>query len=60
MMRWYDCEPCGIRYADIIHDDCPECGNSNTTPTAPETIIRLAPLSDYQIGDFTIKFFSDE
>ena len=38
---WYDCQPCGIRYADIMHDDCPRCGNPETTPTPADTVIRL-------------------
>jgi hypothetical protein len=44
--EWYDCQPCGIRYSDIMHDDCPECGNPDTTPTAPDTVIKLARLND--------------
>ena len=37
---WYDCHRCNIRYSDIIHDDCPECGNPHTTPTPAGVIIR--------------------
>ena len=57
---WYDCQPCGIRYADIIHDDCPKCGNSDTTPTAPNTVIRLDEHFGQPAFAVTIDFFSDE
>jgi len=32
-LTWYDCDRCDTRYSDIIHDDCPECGNPDTVPT---------------------------
>jgi len=57
---WYDCQPCGIRYSDIIHDDCPECGNPDTIPTASNTAIKLVSLNDEPPGRITIDFFSDE
>ena len=58
--EWYDCQPCGIRYSDIMHDNCPECGNPDTTPTAPDTVIKLARLNDQPPGRITIDFFIDE